>query len=278
MKPLTMAAGLDSGVITPTSTYNDTGCITVDTKKICNFDYKARGVIPMQQILSQSLNVGASYIATQMGSTTMRDYFINHYQLGSTTGIDLPAEQAGLVNNIETTSQSQGQVEFDTASFGQGIAITPVETIRALATLANSGKLVTPHLVAAVHYDTGITKTLAWPAPEQVLQPATTAAVTQMLTTVVDTVLDNGAVKMDHYSIAAKTGTAQIVDPSTGAYYPDSYLHSYFGYLPSGNAKFIIFLFALKPVGAPYASETWSNSFIDLTRFLINYYNLPPDR
>jgi len=278
IKPLTMAAGIDSGAITPTETYDDTGCITVDTKKICNYDYVARGVIPMQQILSQSLNVGASFIATQMGPTVMRNYFLDHYDLGSKTGIDLPAEQAGLVNNIATTSQSKGQVEFDTASFGQGMAITPVETIRALATLANGGKLVTPHVATAIHYDSGITKNITYPAPTQALKPDSALAVTRMLTTVVDTVLDNGAVKMDHYSIAAKTGTAQIVDPSTGTYYPDTYLHSYFGYLPSYNAKFIIFLFAPRPVGAPYASETWSNTFIDLTRFLVNYYNIPPDR
>jgi len=274
IKPLTMAAGLDAGVIQPNSTYNDTGCITVDTKKICNYDLVARGVIPMQQILSQSLNVGASYIATKLGPTEMRDYFTNHYDLGTKTGIDLPAEQAGLLNNLS----SDRAVEFDTASFGQGIAITPVETIRALASVANGGYLVTPHVVKAIHYDSGITKDVSYPAPKQVLKPETSLDVTRMLTTVVDTVLDNGKVKMDHYSIAAKTGTAQIVDPSTGQYYPNLYLHSYFGYLPSYDPKFIIFLFAYKPVGAPYASETWSDPFIELTRYLVNYYNIPPDR
>jgi cell division protein FtsI/penicillin-binding protein 2 len=232
----------------------------------------------MQQVLSQSLNVGASFIATKMGPATMRDYFINHYGLGSTTGIDLPAEQAGLINNIEKTSQSQGQVEFDTASFGQGIAITPVETVRALATLANGGKLVTPHVATAIHYDNGITKNISYPAPTQALKPDSALAVTRMLTTVVDTVLDNGKVKMEHYSIAAKTGTAQIANPAGGGYFANEYLHSYFGYLPSYNPKFIIFLFAFKPVGAPYASETWSDPFIDLTRFLVNYYSIPPDR
>jgi cell division protein FtsI (penicillin-binding protein 3)/stage V sporulation protein D (sporulation-specific penicillin-binding protein) len=275
IKPLTMAAGIDSGVITATTTYNDMGCITVDAKPICNYDHVARGVIPMQQILSQSLNVGASFIATRMGPAIMKDYFLNHYDLGEATGIDMPEEQAGLVSNLNYNRQ----VDYDTAAFGQGIAITPIETIRGLATLANGGKLVVPHLVSAIHYDTGITKTLDWGSGTQVLKPSTVATVTGMLTTVVDTVLDNGAVKMDHYSIAAKTGTAQIVDPSTGAYYSDTYLHSYFGYLPANsNARFIIFLYAQKPVGAPYASETWSDPFIDITRFLINYYNLPPDR
>ena len=274
IKPLTMAAGIDSGAVTPTTTYNDTGCITVDKSRVCNYDFKARGVIPMQQILSQSLNVGASFIATQMGQNTMRDYFLNHYDLGSVTGIDLPGEQHGLMNNLSQTEQ----VDYDTAAFGQGIAMTPVATVRALATLANGGYLVTPHLVSAIHYDNGLSQTVTWPKTGPVLKASTTEAVSQMLTTVVDTVLANGAVKMQHYSMAAKTGTAQIVDHSTGNYYTDKYLHSYFGYLPSYNAKFIIFLFAYEPVGAPYASETWSGTFIDLTRFLINYYNVPPDR
>ncbi len=274
IKPLTMAAGLDSGVITPSSTYNDTGCITVDTKKICNYDFEARGVIPMQQILSQSLNVGASYIATRMGPSIMSDYFLNHYDLGKATGIDMPQEQAGLVGNLSHNRQ----VDFDTASFGQGIAITPLETVRALATLANGGKLVTPHLVSAIHYDTGLTHTLDWGAGTQVLQASTTEAVTRMLTEVVDKALVKGQDKLEHYSVAAKTGTAQVVDPSTGKYYADKYLHSFFGYFPSYNAKFIVFLFALKPTGAPYASTTWAPPFHELSQFLINYYNVPPDR
>ncbi len=275
IKPLTMAAGLDSGVITATSTYTDTGCITVDTKKICNFDGKARGVIPMQQILSQSLNVGASYIATQMKPTIMRDYFLNHYGFATTTGIDLPGEVKAITNNLK----SSRQVEFDTASFGQGIALTPIETARALSIIANGGHLITPHLVSQVHYDTGITQTLPWnTTPTQVLKPQTALEVSRMLTTVVDLSLANGQDKLDHYSVAAKTGTAQIADPVNGGYYTDKFLHSFFGYFPSYDAKYMIFLFALEPTGAPYASQTLAPPWHSLTQFLINYYNVPPDR
>ena len=275
LKPLTMAAGIDSGSITPTTTYNDTGCITVDTKKICNYDGAARGVIPMQQILSQSLNVGASFVATQMGPTVMRNYFLSHYDFGQETGIDLPSEVHGLVTNIATGDR---QVEFDTAAFGQGIAITPIETVRALSVLANGGKLITPHLASAVRYDTGLGRTLSWGDGEQVLQPQTTTDVTRMLTQVVDTALANGDIKLEHYSVAAKTGTAQIANPAGGGYYTDRFLHSFFGYFPSYNAKFIVFLFAVDPKGAPYASQTWAQPFFSLTKFLISYYDLPPDR
>lgn len=273
MKPLTMAAGIDSGAITATTTYDDVGCITVDKSKICNYDFKGRGVIPMQIILNDSLNVGASFIATQMGSTTMRNYFINHYDFASTTGIDMPGEQAGLVSNLYTPEQ----VDYDTAAFGQGIAVTPVTMIRALSTLANGGYLVTPHLVSAVHYDSGITQTLNWPKVGPVLKPSTTQTVTQMLVTVVDVAFLKG-MSFQHYSVAAKTGTAQIADPATGTYYPDTYVHSYFGYFPASNPKFIIFLFGYEPVGAPYSSETWGTYFHDMVQFLINYYDVPPDR
>lgn len=274
MKPLTMAAGIDSGAVTETTTYNDTGCITVDTKKICNYDGKARGVIPMQEILSQSLNVGASFVATKMGPSVMRDYFLNHYKLNEETGIDLPGEVHGLTDNLG----GHQAVEFDTASFGQGLAVTPIEMARALAVLANGGKLVTPHLASAIKEESGLTRELGWGEPKQVLKPETVTTVTRMLTNVVDGPLANGALKMEHWSIAAKTGTAQIANPAGGGYYPDKYLHSFFGYFPSYDAKFVVFLFAVEPKGAPYASQTWAPPFKSLTQFLINYYNIPPDR
>jgi cell division protein FtsI/penicillin-binding protein 2 len=93
----------------------------------------------------------------------------------------------------------------------------------------------------------------------------------------VDTALKNGHVRLDNYSIAAKTGTAQIADPS-GGYYSDHYVHSFFGYFPSYNPRFIVFLFTFYPKGVQYASETLTDSFIDMAKFLINYYEIPPDR
>jgi stage V sporulation protein D (sporulation-specific penicillin-binding protein) len=274
IKPLTMAAGLDSGAITASTTYNDTGCIYLSNYPICNYDLRARGPnTPMQQILSQSLNVGASFIATEIGPARMRDYFTAHYGFGTTTGIDLPAEAGGIVNNLK----SPRQLEYDEAAFGQGIAMTPIQTIRALATLANGGYLVTPHVGQAVINSAGLELPLSYPPKQPVLKPETALAVDRMLTTVVDTVLAHGAIKMDHYSIAAKTGTAQIANPA-GGYYDGEYLHSYFGFFPSYHARFIIFLYAFKPQGVQYASESWSDRFKDLVQFLINYYQVPPDR
>ncbi len=274
IKPLTVAAGLDAEVITPSTTYNDTGCITLNEKKFCNFDLKARGVVPIQEILSQSLNLGVSFISTKLGPEGMREYFLERYKLDQETGIDLPGEIHGLTDNLEHDIT----VEFATASFGQGIAVTPIETVRALNTLANGGYLVTPHLVKEVVYDTGVRRELGWGEPEQVLKEDTTLEVSRMLTTVVDEALADGKIKLEHYSVAAKTGTAQIVNPEGGGYYADRYLHSFFGYFPSYDAKFIVFLFAVEPKGASYASQTWAEPFHSLTKFLINYYAVPPDR
>jgi len=275
MKPLTMAAGIDSGAITLNSTYNDTGCITVSTYKVCNFDFKARGVIPMQQILSQSLNVGASYVATTMGYPTFTKY-MKLYGFGSKTGIDLPNEVSGNISNL---ADGQGPaVNFDTASFGQGITVSPIEMIRALSVLANGGQLPNPHIVKAIQYESGITRTIPIAPGVQVIKASTASTVTDMLTVVFDDALLKGKFKQAHYSFAAKTGTAQIPMPGGGYYPGDIYLHSFFGYFPAHDPRFIIFLFGWKPQGQEYASGTFAQPFMDLAQFLINYYSIAPDR
>lgn len=277
MKPLTMAAGIDSGAITQNTTYNDTGCITRSSARVCNYDLKARGVIPMQTILDQSLNVGASFVADTMGHATQTRY-MHAYGFASTTGIDLPNEVAGDLSPLGNGTGPD--VNYDTASFGQGIAISPIEMTRALAALANGGVLPNPHVVRAIQYESGLTRNIDAGTGPRVLSTTTADTVTTMLIHVVDTSLLNGKAKQEHYSIAAKTGTAEI-PAKGGGYLPmqtGSFLHSFFGYFPARNPRFIIFLFAWKPHGQEYASATLAQPFLTLTQYLINYYNIPPDR
>lgn len=274
IKPLTIAAGIDDGVITANTTYDDKGFVLLSGKKVSNYDKKGRGIINMQKVLDDSLNTGVAFAVTRMGDSTFSKY-MRAYGLGEETGIDLPNETHGLVDNI---LDSPRELEHATASFGQGIALTPIETVRALSVLANGGYLTTPHLVRETRYTLGINKSTVYDDKKKVIKPETSKEITRMLTVVVDKALLNGQIKMDHYSIAAKTGTAQIVNPATGEYYKDKFLHSFFGYFPANNPKFLIFLYTVEPKGVDYASHTLTLPFSDLTKFIINYYQLPPDR
>lgn len=273
IKALTVAAGLDAGVITPQSTYYDSGSIELNTRTIRNFDGRARGQVTMQEVLNHSLNTGVAHIVQEMGKDTFREYFLN-FKLGSETGIDLPNEAYGLVENL----QSPREVEYATASFGQGIAMTPIATTRALATLANGGTLVTPHLVDRIVYDNCETKEIRYPEGDRVLQPETSEEISRMLAVVVDDALRGGDVALPNHTIGAKTGTAQISDPENGGYYEDRYLHSFFGYFPVYDPEFLVFMYTVEPQGVRYASETLTDPFMDIARFLINYYSIPPDR
>lgn len=273
VKPLTMAAGIDAGAVTPESTYYDAGKLTLNKSTLSNFDGKGRGQVSMQEVLNQSLNTGAAYVALKMGTKNFAKYMLD-YGLGEETGIDLPNETHGLVANLN----SPRDIEYATASFGQGIALTPVETIRALATLGNGGKLVTPHIATRINYKIGGYKTMSFGPDKQVLKKETSETITRMLVGVVDTALRHGEVKQEHYSIAAKTGTAQISKGSGGGYYEDRYLHSFFGYFPAYKPQFIVFLYTYYPKNVKYASETLTDPFMDIAKFLINYYQIPPDR
>lgn len=274
VKPLTMAAGIDSGAVTRKTQYLDKGTLEFDGKRISNYDGKGRGLVDMQEVLSSSLNTGAAFVVEKMGKDAFSNYMYN-YGFSEKSGIDLPSEQKSIVENLK----SPRDIEHVTASFGQGIATTPIATIRALATLANGGKLVTPHLGLRIE------PALGEPIPiedvndiRQVIKPSSSSEVTEMLVNVVDKALAHGTLKLDHWSIAAKTGTAQVSDPEKGGYSTDKFLHSFFGYFPAKDPKFIIFIYQLNPKGAQFAAETLAVPFIDLAKFLITYYHVVPDR
>lgn len=274
MKPLTMAIGLDVQAITPQTTYFDTGCFKRSGKNICNYDKKARNTTPMQEILSQSLNLGATFVEESAGPVTFTKY-MKLFGFDSKTNIDLPNEITG---DLKPLGEGKGpEVNYAAASFGQGVSVTPIEMIRALSALANDGKLPNPHVVTHVKFANGVKREVEEKERMQVLKPETAQTVTEMLTVVFDDALLKGALKQEHYSIAAKTGTAQLVN-SDGGYYADRFLHSFFGYFPASDPKFIVFLFAVEPQGAEFASATLAHPFLDIAKFLINYYSIPPDR
>lgn len=271
IKPLTVAIGIDTGVISADSTYVDNGFIIVNGKKISNFDGKQRGVTTMQTALSESLNTGMAHIVNKAGNQKFSDYM---YRLGldQKTQIDLPNEAKNLVSNLK----SPRDIEHVTASFGQGIALSPISTVRALSAIANGGYLINPHIATQIDYIMGTSKNITFPRGEQIIKKETAEEVTRMMVRSVDEYLRAGKLRLPNYSVAVKTGTAQIAQG--GKYSADDFLHSFVGYVPAYNPKFLVFIYTVKPRGVQYSSESLSEPFMDTVKFLINYYEIPPDR
>ena len=273
IKPLVMASAIDAGAVTTETTYFDAGSVVVDKKTINNFDKKGRGTISMQGVLDQSLNTGMVFAENKLGHTKFRTY-MKSFGIGEKTGIDLPNETSGLISNLD----SPRNIEYANASFGQGIALTPIEAVRAFSIIANGGKLVTPHLVKEIKYDNGLSKTINYPfIKENLLKKETTDTVTRMLIHVFEA-YDGGSHKLTNYSVATKTGTAQVALEDGKGYYTDRHMHSFFGYFPAYDPKYVVFLFLKNPKEVKYASQTLIPPFIDITKFILNYYNVPPDR
>lgn len=273
VKPLTVASGIDTGVVTATTTYYDAGFLFLNNKRISNYDDRGRGTTNMQEVLNQSLNTGAAFVALKMGNQNFSTY-MKSFGIGTETGIDLPNEGLGLIKNLDSTRE----IEMATSAYGQGIAFTPIATVRALSVLANGGTLITPHIAKKIEFQNGLSKKISFAPGKQVLKKETSEEITRMLVNVVDKALRGGTAKIPGYSVAAKTGTAQMTNEGTAGYIEGKYLHSFFGYFPAYKPKFLVFLFHTYPKNVKYASETLTDPFLNITKFLINYYQIPPDR
>ena len=275
-KALTTAIGLDSGRVSLRDSYTDYGQVTIGGEVISNYDNRGRGPnTSIQTILSHSLNTGAVFMLQKIGIGTYKDY-MDEFRFDSITQIDLPKEVGGLVENLN----SNREIEFATASFGQGIAVTPIAAARAFATLANGGFLVQPYVTKDIEQPRvgGVISGRNFTRErKRIFNQSTTEEVTELLTNVYDRGILGGSLRNSRYSIAAKTGTAQLVDPQTGKYAENKFLHSFFGYLPASKPKYLIYFFAVDPK-TKYASTSLSHPFAALANYIISYYAIPPDR
>lgn len=272
VKPLVLAAAVDAGKVSISDTYNDTGSVTVRDYTISNYDGQGRGVVTLKEVLAQSLNTGMVHVGEQIGLTKLRSYF-EKFELTEPTNILLPNEATPLTKNLE----KGGPVELANITFGQGIAVSPLAMARSLSVLANNGQVPIPHVVKGVETLYGeYHPAVLEEASQPVLLPATVEEITRVLVYAVDEYI-NKAGRLSNYSVAAKTGTAQIPNPS-GGYYGDRNLHSFFGYFPAYDPEFLVFLYVQYPKGAKYSSQTLTEPFFDLAEFLVSYYDVPPDR
>lgn len=271
-KAITMSAALDEGKITPDTTYVDTGKVKVSGKTINNAEPGARGVQSMTQALDFSLNTGAIFAENLLGNNDFLKY-LNIFGFGKKTGIELP-EAAGSFDNLKDNVQ----VNFDTASFGQGISVTPLQMVQAYGALANSGVMTKPYIVQAKIFTDGSSISTQPVVLGQVISPKTANTISAMLVDVVENGFGAKA-KVPGYYIAGKTGTAQVPrgDGKPG-YDPDNNIGSFIGYGPVENPEFVMLVRIDHPRDVKFAESTAGPAFGQLSQFILNYYNIPPTR
>jgi cell division protein FtsI/penicillin-binding protein 2 len=266
-KIITVAAGLDSKRITPKTEFYDNGEIVVDGKKIQNWDLKAHGLVNVYEIIANSLNTGAAFLEKLIGHDIFHQYVLK-FGFDQKTGIDLPNEIKGNIKNLKTFND----IHFATAAFGQAISVTPIEMINAFSAIANNGLMMKPFVVEKIVDAEGNIKSIFSPQEkEQIIDPETA---NQLRIIMVYSVDKNQIASIKGYQIAGKTGTAQVAGPD-GKYSLDQTIQSFIGYAPAESPKFIILVKLDKPK-APLAGQTVVPMFRELTKYLLDYYEIQP--
>ena len=269
-KPITMSAGVDLAKITPQTTYEDKGFVNISGYTIHNFSERIFGIQTMTQVLENSVNTGVMFVENLVGDADFLNYVINS-GFGQKTGVDLPGEVSGDVTNL----YSGRKINYLTASFGQGIAVTPLQMVNAYSMFANGGKLMRPYIVEKIVKE-GSEEIVSKPEIVGIpISEKTAVKIQSMLVSVVDNGFDKARVK--GYDIAGKTGTAQIPD-GTGGYSGTEFIHNFIGFAPAYDAKFVILIKMDKPQGIQFAADSLSPTFREIAAFLFNYYNIPPTR
>lgn len=273
IKTITMAAGLDTGIVTPETTYIDKGYYEVEGYKITNYNNEVHGKATMTKVLERSINTGAIFVAQKLGFENLRKYFKN-FGFVERTGIDLPNEVTGDLSNLEYPKARPSSLV--TASYGSGIAVSPIALLKAYATVANKGETVTPYLVETIKDDQGDHTNIMFSESQRVISEKTAEDLTNMLVSVIDNGFGGNA-KVKGYTLAGKTGTARIPIMGEKAYSEDV-IHSFAGFFPASNPKFVILVKMDRPQwGSEAASYTVTIAFREVEEFLINYFNIPPD-
>lgn len=276
-KAVTMAIAVDQGKVKPSTTYNDRGEIMINgwPKPIRNSDFETaggHGTVDMVTVLEKSLNTGAIFAMEQVGANIFTEY-VKNFGFGQKTGIELSAEASGNIKQLEKTKVRE--VDAATASFGQGIAVTPLQMLMSYAALANGGILMKPQIIKEII--TGDKPIFFQPQPLRRVVSATTAdTIGAMLVKVVD----NGHAKaagVPGYYVGAKTGTAQI--PSAkGGYIEGKYIHTMIGYAPIEKPRFVMLVKIDSPKGIKFAEASAAPLFGEIADFLLKYYQVPKAR
>ena len=267
-KPITMAIALNEEKITPSTTYEDKGYVKVGVETIYNYGKRTYGEKSMIEVLEKSINTGAVFVSQQIPREVFLEY-IDKFGINQKTDIDLQGEIYSSNKNLKKGQE----INFATASFGQGIEMTPIQITRAFCAIANGGKLVKPYLVEKI-VNTSITE-----IKPQILGEVISRQTASQLTVMLISVVENGfaqEAKIPGYYIAGKTGTAQIAYEGVGEYDPDKTIQSFIGFAPALNPRFLI-LVKLDNPQTKTAEYSAVPIFKKLAKHIINYWQIPPD-
>jgi len=266
-KPLIMAAALDQEVLTADTTFEDEGFVKFGKFKIKNAGNEKYGEQNMREVIVHSINTGMIFVAERLGEKNVKRY-IEDFGFGKKTGIKLQTEVAGNISSLE----KGGFIFTATASYGQGITATPLQMVRAISAIANAGKMVKPYIVAKTE-DDGETVYEAEDEFTAVLSPRAAAITVDMMAAVIEEGHAHTA-KVDGYRLAGKTGTAQIAE---GAGYGEETNHSFVGFGPVEDPKYVMIVKFEKPQ-RQFAVQTAAPVFGELSRFILQYLQVPPSR
>ncbi|MBI4138899.1 penicillin-binding protein 2 [Candidatus Uhrbacteria bacterium] len=271
-KPFTMAAAIDAEKISPKTTYTDTGSEEIDGHTIRNSDGKANGVQTMTQALEASLNTATIFAERQIGKDVFRSY-VESFGFGTKTGIEITPEGKGNISSLA----KKGSIFAATASYGQGITVTPLQILAGYAALGNGGRLMKPYIVAEIiHPDGSREKT----KPVEVSRPIG-ARTSRLISGMLVAVVENGHGRragVPGYWVAGKTGTAQVAKKDGAGYEEDETIGSFAGYAPASDPKFAMLVKIDHPRDVQWAESSAAPLFGQMAKFLLTYLQVPPER
>ena len=269
-KVLTMAAALDSGLVTPDTPFLDEGVIIVGGVPIYNWDRRAWGPQTMTGCMQHSLNVCLAWVSTEMGAETFYSY-LRAFGIDRRTNIDLADEVITPLS--EPGDENWYPINLGTNAYGQGLAVTPMQLTMAVAAVANEGKMMAPHILKAV-ISNGRQYNNSPQVVSSPISPETAATLNEMLALSLEEEASTALVP--GYRVAGKTGTAQIPDPPAG--YHDVLTNaSFVGWGPVDDPRFIVYVWIEKPTSSPWGSVVAAPIFSEIVQHLVVLLNLPPD-
>jgi cell division protein FtsI/penicillin-binding protein 2 len=268
-KIFTMASALDSGAVETDTQFIDTGVFEIGGIYIYNWNYGAWGPQDMQGCMAHSLNVCLSWVASQLGVGDFYRY-VQDFGIGHLTGIDLAGEASGRLKL--PGDEDWYEAELGTNSFGQGVAVTPLQMAMGASAIANEGIMVSPHMVRSIVKDGAQfnpTPTIAG----NPINAVTARTLTDMLATSLES--ESSDALITGYRVAGKTGTAEI--PSLAGYSSNLTNASFVGWGPFEDPQFLVYVWLEKPTTSPWGSVVAAPVFREVVERLVVLMDIPPD-